>query len=60
VVERLRQEVTAVLAQADVKAQLSAQGIVPLPGSSAEFGALMAAETQKWSRVVKTAGVKIE
>jgi len=41
----------------EVKSRLSDLAIVPLPGSPAEFGALIAAETEKWTRVVKAAGV---
>jgi hypothetical protein len=35
-------------------------GGVPLVGSPAEFGSLIAEQTEKWSKVVKFAGVKLE
>jgi len=60
VVDRLNLETGRVLALAEVKAQLAGQSIDGVPGSSAQFGALMTAETEKWSRVVKSAGVKAD
>jgi hypothetical protein len=35
-------------------------GSEPLPGSTAEFAKLVARETEKWSKVVKFAGLKAE
>lgn len=32
----------------------------PIAGSPAEFGRLISDETEKWSRVVKFAGIKVE
>lgn len=36
------------------------QHIEPTPASSEAFGAFSARETEKWARVVRTAGVKSE
>jgi hypothetical protein len=43
-----------------MKAKLAAIGGDPMPGSSAEFGKLIADETEKWGKVVRTAGLKPE
>ena len=43
-----------------MKAKLADTGGAPLPGTAAEFARLMAAETEKWGKVVKAAGIKAE
>jgi tripartite-type tricarboxylate transporter receptor subunit TctC len=43
-----------------MRARLAALGGEPLPGSPAEFGKLIAEETEKWGRVVRAAGIKPE
>ena len=60
IVQRLNRETVRVLALQEVKDQLAAQSIEPAPGTSEQFAALIRQETEKWARVVKTAGVKIE
>jgi hypothetical protein len=35
-------------------------GATPFPGAPAEFGKLIAADTEKWGKVVKFAGIKPE
>ena len=55
--ERLNREALRALAQPDVRAQLAAQSVEPAPGSREAFGAFIAKDTEKWARVVKTAGV---
>ncbi len=35
-------------------------GATPFPHAPAEFGAYVAAETEKWGKVVRSAGVKAE
>jgi tripartite-type tricarboxylate transporter receptor subunit TctC len=42
------------------KARLADTGGAPLPGTAVEFARLMAAETEKWGKVVKAAGIKAE
>ena len=56
----LNKAVQAAFADAGMKARLADTGGAPLPGSSADFARLMAAETEKWGKVVKAAGIKAE
>ena len=58
VIDRLNKEVNAALADPKLKARLADLGGTPFGGSSAEFGKLMANETEKWGKVVKFAGIK--
>ena len=43
-----------------MKARLADLGGTPLVGSPAEFGKLIADETEKWGKVVKFTGIKAE
>jgi tripartite-type tricarboxylate transporter receptor subunit TctC len=58
--EKLNREINAATAHSTVKARLSALGIDPIPMTSAEFGKFIAAETEKWGKVVQTADIKAE
>jgi tripartite-type tricarboxylate transporter receptor subunit TctC len=58
IVDKLNKEINAGLANPKLKAQLADLGGTVLPGSSAEFGKLIAEETEKWAKVVKFSGVK--
>jgi tripartite-type tricarboxylate transporter receptor subunit TctC len=58
IVDRLNKEINAALADPGVKARLADLGVVPMPMSSAEFGHLIADETEKWGKVVRTAQIK--
>lgn len=59
-IARLNAEVQRVLSLTEVREALAAQSIVGAPGSSEAFGAFVRRETEKWARVVKAAGVKLE
>jgi tripartite-type tricarboxylate transporter receptor subunit TctC len=60
IVDRLNREINAAIADPKMKARFAAIGGEPLPGSAAEFGRLIAEETEKWGKVVRAAGIKPE
>ena len=60
VVERLNKEINAGLIDLKLRARLTDLGGAPLPGSPAEFGKLIASETEKWAKVIKFANIKAE
>jgi tripartite-type tricarboxylate transporter receptor subunit TctC len=60
IIERLNREANAALADPAVRARMAELGSEPLPGSPGEFAKLIAEETEKWSEVVKFAGLKAE
>jgi tripartite-type tricarboxylate transporter receptor subunit TctC len=58
IVDKLNKEVNAALADPSMKARLADLGGTALAGSPADFGKLIADETEKWGKVVKFAGIK--
>ena len=60
IVERLHKATVAVLEMADVRQALLDQGIEAAPSSPEQFAAYIKSETGKWTKVIKTAGVKVE
>jgi tripartite-type tricarboxylate transporter receptor subunit TctC len=60
VVAILNKSITAGLADPKVKAKLAELGGIPMPMSPAEFGKLVADETEKWAKVVKFANISVE
>ncbi len=60
IVERLNRDINAGLADPKLKARLADLGGVPMPMSPAEFGKLVADETEKWGKVIRTANIKAE
>jgi tripartite-type tricarboxylate transporter receptor subunit TctC len=58
IIEILNREVVAGLADPGVKGRVIGLGGVPLPVSAADFGKLVADETEKWGKVVKLSGAK--
>jgi tripartite-type tricarboxylate transporter receptor subunit TctC len=58
IVSRLNDAINAVLADPKIKARMADLGGTTLPGSPAEFGKLVADETEKWAKVVKFSGAK--
>ena len=59
VVETLNREVNAGLADPKLKAQLSDQGGIEMPGTPADFGKLIADETEKWAKVIRSANIRL-
>ena len=60
ILHKLNKEITAGLADPKMKARLGDLGGTVLPGSSADFGKLIADETEKWAKVVRAANIKPE
>jgi len=58
IVNKLNKEINAGLANPKLRAQLADLGGRVLPGSAADFGKLIAEETEKWAKVVKFSGAK--
>jgi tripartite-type tricarboxylate transporter receptor subunit TctC len=60
IVDRLNKEINAGLANPKINAQLAELAGTVLAGSPAEFGKLIADETEKWGKVIRTANIKGE
>jgi tripartite-type tricarboxylate transporter receptor subunit TctC len=60
IIARLNHEINAGLADPTIKSRLADIGTIPMIFTAAEFGAYVAAESEKWAKVVKFAGIKPE
>jgi tripartite-type tricarboxylate transporter receptor subunit TctC len=60
VIGKLNREVNAVLADPVAKKRFADLGAFLLPGSVADFGSLLADETEKWGKVVKFSGARVD
>ena len=60
IIDKLNKEINAGLADPKFKARLADLGGTALPGSPADFGKLIADETEKWGKVIKAADIKAE
>jgi tripartite-type tricarboxylate transporter receptor subunit TctC len=60
VIARLNGEINAILEEPAIKARIAELGGVSIAGSPADFGNVIAAETEKWQKVVKFANIRVE
>jgi tripartite-type tricarboxylate transporter receptor subunit TctC len=60
IVDKLNASIVDIIKQPDVQAKIIELGAVPVPETSAEFGAFIAAETLKWAKVIKEANIGID
>ena len=60
IIDTLNREINAGLADSAMQVRLAELGSVPMPMSPAEFGKLIADETEKWGKVIKFAGIQPE
>ena len=60
IVEKLNKEINAGLVDPKIKARLADLGASVLAGSPADFGKLIAEETEKWAKVIRAANIKPE
>jgi tripartite-type tricarboxylate transporter receptor subunit TctC len=60
IVDRLNKEINAGLADPTTRARLADLGGTVLAGSPADFGKLIADETEKWAKVIRVAGIKAQ
>jgi tripartite-type tricarboxylate transporter receptor subunit TctC len=60
IVEKLNKEINAGLSDSKLGARLADLGGILMQGSSADFGKLIAEETEKWAKVIRAANIKAE
>src|SRR6266853_944092 len=60
IIDKLNREINASLADPKMKARIAELGATVLTGSPADFGRMIAEETEKWGKVVKASGAKAE
>ncbi|HEV2955242.1 MAG TPA: tripartite tricarboxylate transporter substrate binding protein [Xanthobacteraceae bacterium] len=60
VVDKLNRGTNAALAEPQMKTRFADLGLVALTGSPADFGNFIAAETDKWGKVIREANIKLE
>jgi len=60
IIDKLNKEINASLVDLKMKARLADLGGTPLVGSPADFSRLIAEDTEKWAKVIKFAGIKLE
>jgi tripartite-type tricarboxylate transporter receptor subunit TctC len=60
VIDKLNKEINAVAADPPIKARLASLGVDPMSMTSAAFGKFIAAETEKWGKVIRALNITAE
>jgi len=60
IIAKLNHEINASLADPRIKTRLDELGAIPMPLSPAEYGKLIADDTEKWAKVIRAANIKAE
>src|SRR5262249_27410022 len=60
ILDMLNKEVNAALADLKMKSRLAELGRAVFAGCAADFGKVIADETEKWAKVIKFAGIKAD
>ncbi|MBB5054566.1 tripartite-type tricarboxylate transporter receptor subunit TctC [Afipia massiliensis] len=60
IIAKLNKEINAILAEPEMKKKIADMGGITLIGSPEDFGKIIVSETDKWEKVVKFAGARVE
>ena len=60
IIDKLNKEINITLAEPEIKARLADLGVASLAGSPTDFGRFIAAEAEKWSKVIRAANIKVD
>jgi len=60
IIDTLNREINAAFADSGFRARLAEVGGMPLPGSSTDFANLLAEQTEKWGKVVRSLHIKVD
>ena len=60
IIDKLNKEINVALAEPTMKARLADLGAAPLAGSPADFARFIAAEAEKWSKVIRAANIRVD
>ena len=60
VIDRLNREIVRIIGLPDIQEKLLAQGLQPNPTTPAEFSTIIQTETQRWAKIIKEAGIKLD
>jgi len=59
IIDRMNKETNAGLADAKLKVRLADLGGTLIPGTPADFGRLIAEDTEKWAKVIRSANIRL-
>jgi tripartite-type tricarboxylate transporter receptor subunit TctC len=60
IIDKLNNAINAIVAEPDTRARLVGLGVRPLSMTPTEFGKLIADDTEKWAKVIRSANIKTE